>query len=96
MIIVTFDEQVCNKKLHTWKINSQRKFDELQDFTIVQLNSKPQWKDPAKIQKHVETQILESKEVKTMIHIVIEAIEKEAIQYQELRWGLNSSKSWRR
>ncbi len=92
VIIVTFDEQVCNKKLHTLENQLAKKFDELQDFTIVQLNSKPQWKDPAKIQKHVETQILESKEFKTMIHIVIEAIEKEAIQYQELRWGLNSSK----
>jgi len=91
VVIVTFDEQVHNKSLHTLEHHLAKKFDELQEFTISQLNTKPQWQDPVKIQKHIDTQILKTKEFKELIQILIEGTERSAVEYQELRWGLNNS-----
>lgn len=87
-IIVTFDEKVHNKNLHTFQYHIAKRFDQLREFSIHKLNTKPQWCDPEGILKHVDTQILKHKEFKTIIPILLERVIKDAIEYQELRWGL--------
>ncbi len=89
VIIVTFDEHVYNKSLHTLNYHLAKKFDLLDEFSIQKLNSKPQWQDPEKIKAHIDSQILEYKDFKEMIHIIIEQVEDAAVTTQELRWGLN-------
>ena len=89
VIIVTLDEHVYNKSLHTLTYHLAKKFDLLDEFSIQKLNSKPQWQDPEKIKAHIDSQILEYKDFKEMIHIIIEQVEDPAVTTQELRWGLN-------
>ena len=92
VIIVTFDEKVHNKRLHTLEYHLAKRFDQLQEFTILKLNTKPQWKDPAKIRKHVDTQILKQKFFHKVMNVIIEGTVKSAISYQQLRWGLDATK----
>lgn len=89
VIIVTFDEKVHNKNLHTLKYHIAKRFDQLREFSIRKLNTKPQWMDPKKILKHIDTQILKQKDFKKIIKIILEGVIKEAVEYQELRWGLD-------
>ncbi len=89
VIIVTFDEKVHNKNLHTLKYHITKRFDQLQEFSIHKLNTKPQWRKPEDILKHIDTQILKQKDFKKIIAIILESILKEAVEYQELRWGLD-------
>ncbi len=90
-IIVTFDEKVHNKNLHTLKYHITKRFDQLQEFSIHKLNTKPQWRKPEDILKHIDSQILKQKDFKNIIAIILESIIKEAVEYQELRWGLDES-----
>ncbi len=88
-VIVTFDENVCDKNLHTLNYHIAKRFDQLREFSIHKLNTKPQWRDPKKILEHTDKQILKQKDFKKIITVILEQVIKEAIQYQELRWGLN-------
>jgi len=88
-IIVTFDEKVHNKNLNTLKYHITKRFDQLKEFSIHNLNTKPQWRDPEKIVTHIDTQILKQKDFKKIIALILESIIKEAVEYQELRWGLD-------
>lgn len=89
VIIVTFDEKVHNKNLNTLKYHIAKRFDQLKEFSIHKLNTKPQWRAPEKILKHIDTQILKQKDFKKIVRIILESVVKEAVEYQELRWGLN-------
>lgn len=88
-VIVTFDEKVHNKNLHTLKYHITKRFDQLKEFSIHKLNTKPQWRKPKEILKHIDTQILKQKDFKKLIAIILESVIKEAVEYQELRWGLD-------
>ena len=90
VVIVTFDEKVHNKRLHTLEYHLAKRFDELREFSILKLNTKPQWLDLAKISKHIDTQILKHKDFKKIITVLLESTIKSAITYQELRWGLDA------
>ena len=90
VIIITFDENVHNKRLHTLEYHLAKRFDELREFSILKLNTKPQWRDPAKISKHIDTQILKQKDFKKIITVILENTIKSATNYQELRWGLDA------
>lgn len=92
VIIVTFDEHVHNKSLHTLNYHLAKKFDLLDEFSIQKLNTKPQWQNPEKIKAHIDSQILEYKDFKEMIHVIIEQVEAAAVATQELRWGLNADR----
>jgi len=85
VIIVTFD-----KRLHTLEYHLAKRFDELCEFSILKLNTKPQWRDPTKISKHIDTQILKQKDFKKIITVILESTIQSAINYQELRWGLDA------
>ena len=80
---------IISKSLHTLTYHLAKKFDLLDEFSIQKLNSKPQWQDPEKIKAHIDSQILEYKDFKEMIHIIIEQVENATVTTQELRWGLN-------
>ena len=92
VIIVTFDEKVHDKSLHTLQYHLTKRFDQLREFNILKLNTKPQWLDPDKISKHINTQILKQKDFKKIIKIILEGTIKATIAYQELRWGLDAGK----
>jgi len=87
-IIVTFDEKVHDKNLHTLQYHVAKRFDQLKEFSLLKLNTKPQWSDPEGILKHVDKQILKQKDFKAIIALILEGVIKEAVNYQELRWGL--------
>ncbi len=90
VIIVTFDEKVHDKRLHTLEYHLTKRFDELREFSIFKLNTKPQWRDPEKISKHIDTQILKQKDFKKIITVILEETIQSALSYQELRWGLDA------
>ncbi len=90
VIIVTFDEKVHDKRLHTLEYHITKRFDKLREFSILKLNTKPQWQDPTKITNHIDKQILKQKVFKKVIHIVLEGTINTTIAYQELRWGLDA------
>jgi len=90
VIIVTFDEKVHNKRLHTMEYHLTKLFDEMREFSILKLNTKPQWRDPAKISNHIDKQILKQKDFKKIITVILEGTIKSTIAYQELQWGLNA------
>lgn len=87
-IIVTFDEKVHDKNLHALQHHITTRFDQLKEFSIHKLNAKPQWCDPKNILEHIDKQILKQKDFKKIIAIILEHIIQKAIQWQELRWGL--------
>ncbi len=89
-IILTYDETVHNKNLKLLNSHIAKRFNQLKEFTIKKLNTKPQWREPEKILKHIDTQILKQKDFKKIIEIILEIITHETIEYQQLRWGLNS------
>jgi len=92
VIVVTFDEKVHDKNLNTLKYHVAKRFDQLREFTITKLNTKPQWMDPSKIKKHVDEQILKQKDFKKIVETILETVVRETVEFQELRWGLN--KKW--
>jgi len=66
-LIATFDEDTFGLQEHNLDENINKAILKLKEFTKIQLNSKPQWKDPKEVATKIERDILKNKKLRAII-----------------------------
>ena len=84
-LIATFDEDTFALQEHNLDESIAKAIIKLDEFVKIQLNTKPQWKDPEKVVLKIERDILKTKKLRSIIIISVEKIHNGL----ELTWGIN-------
>ena len=86
-LIATFDEDTFALQEHDLDKRINKALSKLKEFIKVQLNTKPQWKDPKKVMTKIEREILKTKKLRSLITYSI----REASDGLKITWKLEDS-----
>ena len=84
-LIATFDEDTFALQEHNLDESIAKAIIKLDEFVKIQLNTKPQWKDPEKVALKIDRDILKTKKLRTIIVISVEKIHNGL----ELTWKID-------
>jgi len=84
-LIATFDEDTFALQEHNLDESIAKAIIKLDEFIKIQLNTKPQWKDPEKVALKIGRDILKTKKLRSIIIISVEKIHNGL----ELTWGID-------
>ncbi len=88
-LIATFDEDTFALQEHNLDESIAKAILKLEDFIKMQLNTKPQWKDPEKIMTKIERDILKTKKLRAII--VVSVGKKTNSSELELTWKIDDT-----
>ncbi len=86
-LIATFDEDTFALQEHNLDESIAKAIIKLDEFVKIQLNTKPQWKDPKKVMAKVDRDILKNKKLRAIIVISVEKINNGL----ELTWKIDDT-----
>ena len=86
-LIATFDEDTFALQEHNLDESINKAILKLKEFSKIQLNSKPQWKDPKEVAIKIERDILKNKKLRTIITYSLEKISSEL----EITWKIDDA-----
>ena len=86
-LIATFDEDTFALQEHNLDESIAKAILKLDEFVKIQLNTKPQWKDPKKVMAKVDRDILKNKKLRAIIVISVEKIHNGL----ELTWKIDDT-----
>ena len=87
-LIATFDEDTFALQEHSLDESIHKAILKLEDFIKMQLNTKPQWKDPEKIVTKIERDILNNKKLRGLIVYSIKKIKNSS--ELEITWEIDA------
>jgi len=86
-LIATFDDDTFALQEHNLDENVAKAIQKLEEFVKIQLNSKPQWKDPKKVVAKIKRDILKTKKLRSIIVISVKKI-RNGLEL-ELTWEID-------
>jgi len=88
-VIATFDEDTFALQEYALDEKISKAILKLEEFIKIQLNTKPQWKDPKKVGAKIDRDILKSKKLSAIIGIIVEK-KSEGLEL-EVTWKIDSA-----
>ena len=88
-LIATFDEDTFALQEHNLDESIAKAILKLEEFVKIQLNTKPQWKDPKKVVTKINRDILKTKKLRSIIVISVEKIHNDL--ELELTWKIDET-----
>jgi len=88
-LIATFDEDTFALQEYNLDESIHKAILKLEEFVKIQLNSKPQWKDPKKVADKIKRDILKSKKLRAII--VVSVGKKTNSSELELTWKIDAA-----